>query len=133
MPTDPAEPMPVDPPEPVPAGAPQAPPTEAAADTPEQRPEPGGEPSTAAEEGTISAGEGGSATDGPRNGIAAPKPASEQVMRAEVIIGKIPDAHDLSTILWTARCSLPSHDLLGHFDTREEAEQASAEHVQQAH
>ncbi len=50
---------------------------------------------------------------------------------AEVIIGEIPDVHDLAHMLWTARCS--EHGLLGHFESRDEAEQAKATHLESAH
>lgn len=53
--------------------------------------------------------------------------------RAEVFVGEIPAEHDPTTMLWTARCSDPSHDLLGHFPTREDAEAARAEHLKTDH
>lgn len=52
---------------------------------------------------------------------------------AEIIIGEIPDADDLSVMRWTARCSIEEHDLLGYFDSRSEAEAAGAEHFESAH
>ena len=52
---------------------------------------------------------------------------------AEVIIGEIPDAHDLSHMLWTARCTVPSHGLLGTFENREEAENAKRAHLLRDH
>ncbi len=47
----------------------------------------------------------------------------------EVVVGEIPAADDPTTMLWTVRCSLPAHDLIGHFDTRSEAEQVRADHL----
>jgi hypothetical protein len=78
----------------------------------------------AAKEGSISAGEGGAATD---VGSADPGP------NAEVVIGKIPDPHDLTVLLWTARCSDPRHDLLGHFDSEQAACQAKQSHIALQH
>ncbi len=69
---------------------------------------------------TLSAGETGEAT-----GASAP--------RAEIIIGEIPAADDPTTMLWTARCTEEDHDLLGHFDTRPEAEDAGARHLESHH
>jgi hypothetical protein len=51
----------------------------------------------------------------------------------EVHIGEIPASEDPTSMLWTARCSEPDHDLLGHFATREEAEAAKQQHVQAEH
>jgi hypothetical protein len=53
--------------------------------------------------------------------------------RAEIIIGEIPSVEDLTTMLWTARCTEATHDLLGHFDTRSQAEEAGAHHLQAHH
>jgi hypothetical protein len=53
--------------------------------------------------------------------------------RAEIIIGEIPAADDPTTLLWTARCTVSAHDLLGHFDTRPEAEDAGARHLESLH
>jgi hypothetical protein len=47
----------------------------------------------------------------------------------EVIVGAIPDTEDLSHMLWTARCTAESHGLLGHFETREAADEARAAHL----
>lgn len=88
----------------------------------ESNSEPSEESTTVTEEETLSAGEAGEAVD-----------ASSADHDAEVIIGEIPDAEDHLRLLWTARCSSSAHDLLGQFDTREEAEQAAAKHVQDAH
>jgi hypothetical protein len=76
----------------------------------------------AAREGTLSAGEAGAADGGARTQSGS-----------EVVIGEIPAADDPTTMLWTARCSEPSHDLLGHFDTQEDAEKARAEHLEAEH
>ena len=76
----------------------------------------------AVREGTLSAGEAGAADGG-----------AKAHSRIEVVIGEIPAADEPTTMLWTARCSEPSHDLLGHFDTREDAEKARAEHLASAH
>ncbi|HEY1829622.1 MAG TPA: hypothetical protein VGG38_05185 [Acidimicrobiales bacterium] len=86
---------------------------------------PGDELSTATDEGSISAGEGSRAAD-------ADVPAASS-FKAEVIIGEIPDTHDLAKMLWTARCSDREHDLLGHFDTQEEAVAAKDEHLAGQH
>jgi hypothetical protein len=51
----------------------------------------------------------------------------------EIIIGEIPDEKDLSVMRWTARCTASEHDLLGHYDTREEAEHAGADHLASLH
>jgi hypothetical protein len=72
-----------------------------------------GEPDKA----TISAGESGQAAQ--RNGGDA--------AASEVIIGEIPDEHDITKLLWTARCSL--HGLLGTVETREEAELLREKHL----
>jgi hypothetical protein len=85
---------------------------------------PGDERTTAVEEAPPSAGEQGAASDGD-----GPSARGDR----DVIIGEIPDMHDLSVMHWTARCTLPEHDLLGHYDTREEAEQAKTEHLASAH
>lgn len=87
--------------------------------------DPGDESATAAEEGTLSAGEAGDAVDSSL--------LDQTQHETEVIIGEIPDAHDPVRLLWTARCSFAGHDLLGHFDTRAEAEQAGVEHLQRMH
>lgn len=52
---------------------------------------------------------------------------------AEIIVGEIPAADDPTTMLWTARCTEPDHDLLGHFDTRPEAEDAGGRHLESHH
>ncbi len=74
-----------------------------------------------AEATTFSAGEAGAA-DGTDSGTAV-----------EVVVGEIPAAEEPTTMLWTARCSHPDHDLLGRFDTREDAEKARSEHLDGAH
>jgi hypothetical protein len=79
----------------------------------------------AVEEGSISAGELGEAaeTDTPTG----------DASKAEVIIGEIPDEHDLTKMLWTARCTFPEHGLLGTFDEREDAEKVKLEHLGSEH
>jgi hypothetical protein len=72
-------------------------------------------------EETVSAGEIGAADDDGGS------------FTGEVVIGEIPAADEPTIMLWTARCSEPAHDLLGHFATREEAETARAEHLETAH
>ena len=69
---------------------------------------------------TLSAGESGEAAEGSAAG-------------AEIIIGEIPTADDPTTMLWTARCTDADHDLLGHFDTRPEAEGAGTRHLESHH
>ncbi len=76
-------------------------------------------------DGTFSAGETGEAVD--------VDDAARDAGLAEVIIGEIPDAHDLSHMLWTARCTVPSHGLLGTFENREEAENAKRAHLLRDH
>lgn len=71
-------------------------------------------------DGTFSAGETGEATDASSIG-------------AEIVIGEIPAAEDPTTMLWTARCTETAHDLLGHFDSRSEAERAGARHLESHH
>src|ERR1035441_330621 len=51
----------------------------------------------------------------------------------EIIVGEIPDADDLTRWLWTARCTVPTHGLLGTFATREAAESAKQRHLLVAH
>ena len=48
-------------------------------------------------------------------------------------MGEIPDADDLTRWLWTARCTVPTHGLLGTFATREAAESAKQRHLLVAH
>jgi hypothetical protein len=78
-------------------------------------------------EGTFSAGETGEAVD------VDVDDAARDAGLAEVIIGEIPDAHDLSHMLWTARCTVPSHGLLGTFESQEEAENAKRAHLLRDH
>jgi hypothetical protein len=94
-------------------------------ETPERGEPPEREPSDAAPGEQISAGELGEAVDGE-----APTRAAGQV---EVIIGELPDEHDLSRMLWTARCTFPSHGLLGTVDDRQKAESLKEAHLQEAH
>ncbi len=64
----------------------------------------------------------------------ATEPSSETVKPPiEVVVGEIPSSHDIAHMLWTARCSEPEHDLLGHFESREEAEQARTQHLKAHH
>jgi hypothetical protein len=74
---------------------------------------------------TLAAGEGGDAVDGDG--------AVEDAGLTEVIVGEIPDAHNLSHMLWTARCTVPAHGLLGTFESQEEAENAKRAHLLRAH
>jgi hypothetical protein len=74
---------------------------------------------------TFSAGEGGEAVD--------VDGAAQDAGLAEVIIGEIPDAHNLSHMQWTARCTVPSHGLLGTFENQEEAETAKRAHLLRVH
>lgn len=75
---------------------------------------------TPEQEDTFSAGETGEAEGVPTD-------------RTEVIIGEIPVADDPAIMLWTARCTDPVHDLLGHFDSRPEAERAGTSHFESHH
>ena len=69
---------------------------------------------------TFSAGETGEA-------------AEDSSAKAEIIIGEIPTEEDPSIMQWTARCTDARHDLLGHFETRSEAEAAGAAHLSSEH
>jgi hypothetical protein len=51
----------------------------------------------------------------------------------DVIVGELPAAEDPSVMVWTARCTDDDHGLLGHFQTREEAEDAKAHHLHADH
>jgi hypothetical protein len=75
---------------------------------------------TAEQHETLSAGETGEATE-------------TSAVGAEIIIGEIPAAEDPTTLLWTARCTESTHDLLGHFETRSEAEAAGTRHLESHH
>lgn len=90
-----------------------------------QNASPGEDLATAAEEGSISAGEAGRAADA--------DDSSTSRSGVEVVIGEIPDAHDISVMRWTARCSDPEHDLLGYFDTEQVARQVREEHLASQH
>ncbi len=79
---------------------------------------------TAAKEGSISAGEGGRAVDAE---------STDTLVEAEVVIGEIPDEHDISIMRWTARCTDPQHDLLGHFDSEQAASEAKRHHLSSQH
>jgi hypothetical protein len=58
--------------------------------------------------------------DGPRK--------TEAVGRGvDVIVGEIPDAEDLSHMLWTTRCD--EHGLLGTFEDRDSARDLQQQHV----
>jgi hypothetical protein len=59
--------------------------------------------------------------------------AAEDVGLAEVIVGEIPDPYDLAHLLWTARCTVPSHGLLGTFEDRAAAETEKQQHLLVAH
>jgi hypothetical protein len=45
------------------------------------------------------------------------------------VVGEIPDADDLTRMLWTARCTFPPHGILGSFESRELAERAKTSHL----
>jgi hypothetical protein len=51
----------------------------------------------------------------------------------EVIVGEIPDADDLTRMLWTARCTIPAHGLLGTFENEAKAENARRQHLLTEH
>jgi len=76
-------------------------------------------------EETFSAGETGEAVDADG--------AAQDAGLAEVIVGEIPDPHSLAHMLWTARCTVPSHGLLGTFENPEEAENAKRTHLMLVH
>jgi hypothetical protein len=71
---------------------------------------------------TLSAGEVGEADD-----------AARDAGLADVIVGEIPDPHHLTHLLWTARCTVPAHGLLGTFETQEMAEVAKRQHLLVGH
>jgi hypothetical protein len=70
---------------------------------------------------TVSAGETGAAAD-------ASEPATEPD-GSEVVVGEIPDATDLTRMLWTARCTYSRHGLLGTYPDQEAAEAARQQHL----
>ncbi len=78
------------------------------------------EATTPEQEHTSSAGETGEAEGAPTD-------------RTEIIIGEIPAADEPTIMLWTARCTDSAHDLLGHFDSRPEAEEAGQRHLASHH
>jgi hypothetical protein len=82
--------------------------------------EDGAVPAGAGSPDTASAGEMGEAVDAT---------AARDAGLGEVIIGEIPDPADLSHMLWTARCTIPAHGLLGTFERQEEAEAAKQKHL----
>ena len=49
--------------------------------------------------------------------------------RVEVVVGEIPDAEDLTRMLWTARCTDAGHGLLGTFAQQTEAEECRKQHL----
>jgi hypothetical protein len=51
----------------------------------------------------------------------------------EVIVGEIPDAKELTRMLWTARCSFADHGLLGTFESQAEAEECRNQHLVREH
>lgn len=59
--------------------------------------------------------------------------ATEASAGVEIVIGEIPASEDPTTLIWTARCTDLTHDLLGHFNTRSEAEDAGARHLESHH
>lgn len=86
---------------------------------------PGDDLATAAKEGSISAGEAGRAVDDH-----ASRTNSSDV---EVVIGAIPDPDDLTVMRWTARCSYEGHDLLGYFESEQDARDAKDAHLASEH
>jgi hypothetical protein len=58
----------------------------------------------------------------------ANSPASD-AGQAEVTVAEIPDADDLTLLIWTARCTFPPHGVLGTFESKELAEQAKVSHL----
>lgn len=57
------------------------------------------------------------------------EPAGQAPTSVDVVVGKLPSEEDATTMFWTAVCSVPEHDLVGRFETREQAEQAREEHL----
>jgi hypothetical protein len=74
---------------------------------------------------TFSAGETGEAVDA--------DDAAQDAGLVDVVVGEIPDAHNLTRMLWTARCTVPSHGLLGTFGNQEMAENAKRQHLLVVH
>ena len=66
---------------------------------------------------TFSAGEVG---DAPIGGVG-------DIAGVEVIVGEIPDEHDLTKMLWTARCTI--HGQLGSVASRQDAELLRQKHL----
>jgi hypothetical protein len=69
---------------------------------------------------TVSAGE---------TGHAVADDSAQDAGLEEVIVGEIPDATDITRMLWTARCTNPAHGLLGTYESQEQAEQAKEQHL----
>lgn len=69
---------------------------------------------------TVSAGEAGDAVS---------EDFTQDAGLEEVVVGEIPDASDITRMLWTARCTNPAHGLLGTYETQEQAEQAKEQHL----
>jgi hypothetical protein len=59
--------------------------------------------------------------------------AAEDAGLGQVIVGEIPDADDLTHMLWTARCTIPAHGLLGTFEDQAKAENARRQHLLTEH
>jgi hypothetical protein len=69
----------------------------------------------------ISSGDVGPAVDA--NG------AATDAGQAQVVVAETPDTHDLTHVVWMARCTFPPHGLLGTFESQELAERAKTSHL----
>jgi hypothetical protein len=56
-----------------------------------------------------------------------PSPTPDVEREIDVIVGEIPDAEDLSHLLWTTRCD--EHGLLGTFEDRDSARDLQRQHL----
>ncbi len=54
-------------------------------------------------------------------------PEKTEAQMVDVVVGEIPDAEDLSHMLWTTRCD--QHGLLGTFEDRDSAEEVQEQHL----
>jgi hypothetical protein len=77
--------------------------------------------------------DGDSAETALREGSVAAAAPTEEAGQAEVIVGEIPDAHEITKLVWTARCTFPPHGLLGTFPDRQQAEEMKREHLLAKH
>jgi hypothetical protein len=65
--------------------------------------------------------------DSPVERADGPRPTPAVPREIDVIVGEIPDAEDLSHMLWTTRCD--DHGLLGTFEDRDSARDLQRQHL----